>query len=366
MSELQISLLLIGVFIVLAVYAYNAWQQRQYRREYGTAFKANHEDVLTAPSQQAPAAHLPAEEWLAEKIEPVVPNELTRPATDDVCTLLEATTDYIAVIIPQKPVGADVLAPLWEQRFDFGKNIHVCGRNAASGQWEKVIAESRLPYAEFKLALQLVNRSGAVNENRVADFRDVARRIAMQLRANMTLPDVAQAVACAVELDKFCASMDQMIGLNIVPLNIVPQGKRVLLGSEIERVAKQYGFSLQADGAFHLPDARLETRGHTLFSLVSQDGTPFQHHTLQLMQVNALTLLLDVPRVELPTQRFDQMVTLAHQLAHDLRADMEDDHHLALSPAGILLIREQIAAIEATMLAGNIIPGSSKARRLFS
>ncbi|MDO8413811.1 MAG: cell division protein ZipA C-terminal FtsZ-binding domain-containing protein [Gallionellaceae bacterium] len=357
MSELQISLLLIGVVVVLALYAYNGWQQWQYRRKFGTAFQPQHADVLVRPAQQEEVADHPSEPWLDPKMEQVLLSEPTQPVVDEICVLLEPGTDYLAMIIPQKPVGADALAQLWEQRFDFGKSIQVCGRNATSGQWEKVIADSRVAYAEFKLALQLVNRSGAVTENRLLDFRDVVRRIAMSLRANMTLPDVAQAAVCALELDKFCADMDQMIGLNIVP-----SGKRILLGPEIARVAEQQGLSLQADGAFHM----LDTRGHTLFSLGSQDNTPFQHHTLPAMQITALTLLLDVPRVELPTQRFDQMVALAQQLASDLRAVIMDDHQVALSQAGMLLIREQIATIETHMLAGNIIPGSSKARRLFS
>jgi FtsZ-interacting cell division protein ZipA len=38
MSELQISLLIIGVTVVLVVYGYGAWQQRQYRNYYGPAF----------------------------------------------------------------------------------------------------------------------------------------------------------------------------------------------------------------------------------------------------------------------------------------------------------------------------------------
>ena len=364
MSELQISLLLIGIVVVVAIYVYNSWQQRQYRRQFGKTFPARHEDVLVRSAQQEIMAQSPPAPWQAESVEAVLPEEPAvlpeepvKLAADEICSLLEAATDYIALIIPQKPVGADVLSPLWEQRFDFGKSIQVCGRNAVSGQWEKVIVDSRLPYAEFKLALQLVNRSGAVSLNRLTDFRDIARRIAMQLRANMTLPDVAQTAAGATELDKFCANMDQMIGLNIVP-----SGKRILLGPEIARVAEQQGLSLQADGAFHL----LDTRGHTLFSLGSQDNVPFQHHTLSGMQIIALTLLLDVPRVELPTQRFDQMLTLAQQLASDLRAVIMDDHQVALHQGGMLLIREQIAAIEARMLAGNIIPGSSKARRLFS
>ena len=77
-------------------------------------------------------------------------------------------------------------------------------------------------------------------------------------------------------------------------------------------------------------------------------------------------MLLDVPCVDLPTLCFDHMVELAKKLAHDLGADVKDDHHVALSEPGIALIREQISAIEGKMLEGHVIPGSAQARRLFS
>ncbi|RFC37811.1 MAG: ZipA, C-terminal FtsZ-binding domain [Candidatus Nitrotoga sp. SPKER] len=358
MSELQISLLGIGVAVVLIIYIYNWLQQRQYRRKFGAAFKHGHEDALYRP-----AAEMPPDELLVEKIEQAVPdsilpNEPQRGHTlDAVCGLLDKETDYIVVISPKSPVGADTLTLLWQQRFDFGKNVHACGLNAVSGEWEKVIADSPSAYTSFKLALQLVNRSGAVSEAKLMDFRELARMIAAQLHISVVLPDVAKTATHAVELDKFCAGVDQMIGLNILPGD-----KHILSGNDVARVAEQYDLHLQADGAFHLVD----THGHTLFSLCNEDNTPFQHHTLSQLHIDGLTLLLDVPRVEQPTQGFDQMVVLAQRLANELHATIVDAHHVALSEGSIMLIRERIATVETDMRANHIIAGSAQARRLFS
>ncbi|MDQ3268215.1 MAG: cell division protein ZipA C-terminal FtsZ-binding domain-containing protein [Pseudomonadota bacterium] len=358
MSELQISLLGIGVAIVLIIYIYNWLQQRQYRRKFGAAFKHGHEDALYST-----AVEMPTDELLVEKMEQAVPISIlpTEPqrvyTVDAVCVLLDKKTDYIAVISPKSPVGADTLTLLWQQRFDFGKNVHVCGLSAASGEWEKVIADSPLAYTSFKLALQLVNRSGAVSEAKLIDFRELARMIAAQLLTSVVLPDVAKTAAHAKELDKFCAGVDQMIGLNILPSD-----KHILSGNDVARVAEQYSLRLQADGAFHLVD----THGHTLFSLGNEDSTPFQHHTLGQLHVDGLTLLLDVPRVEQPTLGFDQMVVFARQLANELHAIIVDAHHVALSEGSIMLIRERIASVEAEMRANHLIAGSAQARRLFS
>lgn len=353
MSELQISLLGIGIAVIVAVYFYNFWLQRQYQRKYGDTFK-QHEDALYRdvkshkPDTLAGIAELP-KTMQAEKVR--------ANAQDEACTLLDEATDYIAIIFPASPADADGLARLWQRRFDFGKNVNACGQNVATGSWEKVIADSHASYSAFMLGLQLANRSGAVSAARLSDFCDMAREIGAHLQAELIVPDVADAAARAVQLDAFCAEVDQMIGINLLP-----DGEMTVAASEVAQAAQSLGMSLQADGAFHLLDAR----GYTLYSLCNIDNVPFQHHTFNHMRVKGMTLLLDVPRVSQPATRFDDMLVLARRLAQDLGATVVDDHRVTLSDASLAQIREQIVAIESRMLAGDIEPGSARARRLFA
>jgi FtsZ-interacting cell division protein ZipA len=168
---------------------------------------------------------------------------------------------------------------------------------------------------------------------------------------------IDSAIERARELDKFCASVDQMIGINIVP-----SSERILFGSEVAHAVQLLGMRLQADGAFHQFDAD----GATLFTLSAADGTPFQHHTLDQMQVDNLTLLLDIPRVKEPVKYFDEMTKLAMDVATKLRATLVDDQRVTLSSSAISHIRAQVEAVEKSMLAGGIAPGSDQALRLFS
>lgn len=358
MNELQISLVVIGIVLVLAVYAYNIYQQRQHRRRFRTAFQARQGDALLQYAEtglDAKAGVLSSAgigEHAAQYAAPVLLQTVA-----DSCSLLSDPTDFIALLTLPAPAGAHALAPLWQQRFDFGKNVHACGLNAVSGEWERAVADGHGSYSAFKLALQLADRSGAVSEVRLSDFRGLAHTLAAQMQAEIEMPDVAVASARAVMLDTFCAEVDHMIGLNIVPA-----GERSFPGTELARVAVLHGMVLQADGAFHLLDAQ----GQTLFTLCNQDNAPFQHHTLEQMWITGLTLLLDVPRVEHPAQRFDEMAVFARQLAMDLHAAVVDDHQVALGEPGIALIHGQVDAIEKQMLSGNVTPGSAQARRLFS
>jgi hypothetical protein len=355
MSELQIGLLAIGIAVVLAVYGYSAWQQRQYRRRFGVAFKPDHGDALYHGKLAKSGDDVP--DALSDSMGQVLPEEpVSASGPDEVCKTLDAETDYLAVMFAASPLSAAVLAPLWHRRFDFGK-VYVCGVSMAGGPWEKVLAESQRPYDTLRIALQLADRNGAVSAARLADFRDLLRDIASEAKAEVNLPDVEEAATQAQQLDAFCAEVDQMIGLNILP-----GGDRQFSGSEVAQVAEQHGLVLQADGAFHLLDAR----GLTRFTMANYDNVPFQHHTLGQARVSGLSLLLDVPRVEEPAACFDQMAAMAGKIAATLHAAVADDHRVTLSEAAISRIRAQVAAIEHRMLAYPIVPGSARARRLFS
>ena len=276
---------------------------------------------------------------------------------DGSCALLDVRSDFIIELHLAEPAPAAVLDGLWQRKFDFGKPVHVCGMALNSAQWERAIAESQTLYERFRIALQLVDRGGAISAARLADFRDLVLGIAKHFRADTTVPDVDETHHRAVELDAFCAEVDQMVGINLV----LP-GERLLLGAKIAQAAALHGMTLEADGAFHALDAQ----GNSAFNLINQDNKPFQHHTLETFATPGLTLLLDVPRVENPAAQFDGMVRIAHELARGLQANLVDDHRVVLSENGLARIRAQITEVEAKMRDNGIAPGSAQARRLFA
>jgi len=363
MNELQFGLLGVSIAVALAVYGYSHWQQRQYQRRFGSAFEKTAEDVLTQPvirPEPSVDALLESEtaEPLAAEVDEVLAAEVSRPnAADLVCSLVSDATDFTVLLTPHSPVPTSILAPLWQKRFDFGKSVNVCGLNAVSGNWEKVIADSAPHYNALRLSLQLADRSGAISETRLAEFRGLADLIALEHDAAIDAPDVHEAALRAKHLDEFCAEADQMIGLNLLPRSNQP-----FSGTEVAQAARLFGMSLQADGTFHL----LDDQGNTLFTLSNLDNAPFQHHLLDQIHARGITLLLEVPRIEAPVQRFDDMLALARRLAAELRANIVDDRHAPLGDAGLGTIRQQILSIEQLLLTQQLLPGSTQARRLFA
>ena len=348
MSELQIALLTIGMVAIIAVYVYGWWQQRQYRRKFGVAFKSGHADALYYDSSALPVEQRshPVLEELSGDIEPENP-----------CELLNDRTDFIIELHLDEPGPAAILVGLWQRKFDFGKPVQVCGLKLASHEWERAIAESHALYQRFRIALQLVDRSGSISAAKLADFRDLVLGIARHIKARTTVPDIPLTYQHAVDLDELCASVDQMVGVNLVP-----SGDRLIRAMDIARASGLHGMTLEADGAFHF----LDSQGDSLFSLINQDTVPFQHHTLETFATAGITMLLDVPRVDNPTRLFDRMMQVVQDLAAELQLSIVDDHRVALGDSGLARTRAQVSGVEAKMRENGIAPGSAQARRLFS
>lgn len=371
MSELQIALLAIGSGVVLIVYLLGWWKQRQYSRKFGAAFGQSHDDALYQAARTALPVEpmqeminvdaLPDEVVLPEvEIVPVAqePDQvMDEPALSEPCALLDERCDFIIELHLAEAASAAVLDGLWQRKFDFRKPLQVCGLTVRSGQWERVVAEGQTLYSRFRIALQMLDRGGVISAAKMSDFRDLVLGIARSIEADTTLSEVQEALHHAQSLDAFCAEVDQMVGINLLP-----PGNRQLNGQKIAEAAALQGMRLESDGAYHLSDAA----GHSQVTLINRDSKPFQHHTLAHLATPGITLMLDVPRVENPAAGFDQMLKMAHHLARELQVNLVDDHRVPLTDAGLALIRAQIGEVEAKMREKNLLPGSAQARRLFS
>jgi len=123
-SDLQLGLLGIGVIVVVAVIAYNKWQEIKLRRRAEAAFASGHRDVLfgeraeAVEGAQKAAAWTPAREVNAtDRVEhtlgdagigvtPVVPDE----ASPSVVAELDTAIDLIVELECARPVAAQDLS----------------------------------------------------------------------------------------------------------------------------------------------------------------------------------------------------------------------------------------------------------------
>jgi len=367
--------------VVAGVYLFNWWQERRLRRRLQQAFGEERDDVLLKTETTQPQARVepqfqgfvedasevesasPSEVELAvERDEPAASAApapaaaaVTRPVPD--VPWFDATLDYIAGIDAPAVVSSAVIAELLSKVATTGKPCRAAGYNETSGEWEELARTGAGRHRHIRLALQLVTRNGALTSPQLAVFTEAVRSCAAKIGAAANCPDADATLRQARELDGFCAEVDVAIGINVV----APAGAS-FSGTKIRTHAEAAGLKLESDGVFHF---RGEAR-HTLFTLDNHEPLPFIPEQIGSLSTAGVTLLLDVPRVADGPQALAKMLEIGQGLAAGLGGRLVDDNRVALNPAGIASIQQQLEGISIAMAERGITPGSERALRLFS
>ena len=366
MSDLQISLLIIGAVVVGGVYLFNWQQERKFRRKLGQAFDVERDDVLLRGgarvdgrvepqlqrAEESVAAHAFATDD-AKETESIVASTSPVPPTPGFDTAI----DYVAAVDSEASIPEAVIDELLSRVAACGKPYHAAGLHVETSQWEDLTRAAGGRYTKLRLALQLVNRAGLLNPAQLAMFCDAVRGCAGRVAGVASCPDTQAALKAARELDGFCAEVDIAIGVNIVAVD-----GPAFPGTKIRALAEAAGFKLESDGVFHF---RNELR-QTLFTLDNHEPAPFLPEQIKSLSTSGITLLLDVPRVADGPQVLDRMLDIGRGMAQSLSGKLVDDNRVALNEGGIAKIRQQLAAIHATMQARGVGAGSARALRLFS
>ncbi|HXZ96796.1 MAG TPA: cell division protein ZipA C-terminal FtsZ-binding domain-containing protein [Burkholderiales bacterium] len=359
MSDLQLSLLLIGILIVVATYFFNRFQERKYRRKSESAFENDMQDVLLGPQGAAGPVDDRVEPQLREPVIAEKDTALEKPApvADKAPAVLDPEIMFVAEMSRAEVFPPDVVKTLLKYILEFGRRITCLGYRQKNTTWEKLEDVTEAKYTRIKIGLQLADRSGFVNESQLALFCDMLQGFAENSGAAIQFPERKTALSTAVELDKFCAEVDISIGLNVIA-----QEGQTFHGTKLRALSEAAGLRLQEDGVFHC----LDEHGESMFTLSCHEAVSFTPEQIKNLSVSGVTFLLDVPRVASGIRVFDQMLTCARQFAASLNGILVDDNRIPLNDSGIETIRQQLRAVYTAMDQRNISAGSSRALRLFS
>ncbi len=368
MSDLQISLLGIGVVVVIAVVLYNGYQQRRLRQRLGEAFGEPREDVLLEQRREpvpaariepqmdaAPAPAASAHTPLPAAQPPSAPRE--PPDAPPAVANIDEAIDCVAMLGSDTPLTSAQVAEVLSGVASCGRSWRAAGFNSGSGRWEEVNRAVTGHYTRLRLALQMANRGGPLSAVQLGAFCDALNTLATRFSAHVQLPDTDTALAGARALDAFCADVDVAIGINV----IAAEGES-FSGARVRALVESEGFKLEPDGVFHLEDER----ENTLLQISNQEAAPFLPEAVSGMTTQGLTILLDVPRVADADRALQRMFELGRSLSVTLKGRLVDDNRAVLTTASMDKIRQQLKDIHAAMNARDIAPGSPRALRLFS
>ncbi|WP_310446742.1 cell division protein ZipA C-terminal FtsZ-binding domain-containing protein [Thiobacillus sp.] len=395
MSDLQISLLAIGAAIVVAILAFNWFQERRFRNQANAAFESPVADVLMQPGS-APSARDPHKRVepafdandahdLAEAQEPhlhidsnPVPTSAATTAADDMAHVMRAAAEVSAqpasaaapiavapydelieyrIRLGSDGVQANALADAFSHTRTLGKSVRWIGVPVGATQWEEVQPWRDLHYQQLVVTMQLADRNGAVLEEQLTGLCEMVQTLAQNHGLRIACDDVVEALERAQAIDRFCVDVDVLIGLNVVA-----RGEGAVNLTRIVREAEGSGMVLGMDGVFQLLDSRSEQ----LYALCNHDAEPFSNEVVEGQTSQGVTLQFDVPRVPDGLKVFDGMVAFGRKLANEVGGILVDDNLRPLTDTGIEKIRTQLAHIYERMEARGVPSGSRRALRLFS
>ncbi|MEO7726950.1 MAG: cell division protein ZipA C-terminal FtsZ-binding domain-containing protein [Burkholderiales bacterium] len=363
MSDLQLGLLVIGACVVAGVYAFNVWQERQFRRRTEAAFGDEHTDVLM-PAEHAPAAAANARIEPRMEGEPApapAPGLGSSAAKAPAGALLDPVIDYVVEVkLAGTDTGAALHAELRDLADHWNKRVLVAGYDAATGEWQPAGMDGGAAHTQLRFALQMSNRAGCIEQEQLNTFRAAVQKWAAAKGAAdsaIKAIETELAHAMAVQLDRFCADVDIAIGVNVVA-----RGAAAFSGTKIRALAEAGGMKLGSDGVFYLQSES----GATVYTVDNHEPMPFMPEQMKTLTTGGITFLLDVPRVADAARVFEAMLGAARNFAAALDGTLVDDNHTALTDDAIEKIRRQLVGILAKMEAGQIAAGGARALRLFS
>ena len=356
MSDLQLSLLIIGAVVIIAVLVYNHVQQKKLRDKLSAAFGENPDALMGEGGAQRIEPQVGGASGVTAVAESQAPvgagGNAPTPETE-----IDEKIDAVATISSSTLLTAAQVAEVLSGVAACGRTWRAAGYNAANERWETVNRAVTGQYSRLKLALQMANRSGPVSAVQLSAFADALNTLATRYGASLLLPDPERVLADARALDEFCLDADVSIGVNVVAIE-----EAGFSGARVRALAESEGFHLEPDGVFHLDDEH----ENTLLTLANQEAAAFLPEAVSTMSTRGITLLLEVPRVADADVALQRMFELGHALSVNLKGRLVDDNKAALTIASMEKIRGQLQGIHARMNERGVVPGSPRALRLFS
>lgn len=298
----------------------------------------NPQEPETAEEQKA-QGQLDIEQFNAPKLP---------PPPDD---MLAADMCYGVYVFAQTPINPQTFAPLLEmwQKWRLPRCL-LLGYDDGEGQWRKPQNQSGGDNKKnWLLAVPLADRGGALDDARIRQLEESARRFCQSIDAHGKFPPADEAAKNAKLLDAFCNSVDKIVEIHLA-------GSPTLARTaEAAQVCGLVNIEGAADGGLKYA---FRQNSETLFSMTVA--------VRMKNEVRRVIFDLDAPNVSNPAQAFDAMVNALKRTASMLSLDISDKNGGKIDEARIDQMRGQIAVLSAEMKKFGVPPGGAVARLLFS
>ncbi|VVE48005.1 cell division protein FtsZ [Pandoraea capi] len=307
-------------------------------------------------SDRVPTAVTTAPPAAADAVPSTQGAAAVRPATPSgPPPIIDERIDCIVELPLANMVAAERLMPLTVRMRRAGsKPVNVEGRLDEASSWEPIRTGGR--YHQLRMAVQLANRAGALNEVEFSEFSNLVQTLADAVDALPELPDMMETVARGRELDAFAAQCDAQLSVNVLS-DGAPWS-----ANYVQAVATQDGLLLSRDG---MRFVKLDARQNPVFMLQFGD-TNFLRDDLTYKGGDLITMLLDVPVADEDLLPFRLMCDYARSIGQRIGGRVVDDQRRPLSDAALQNVDKQLLKLYERLEARGLPAGSPVTRRLFS
>ncbi len=221
MSDLQLALLALAAVVLVGLYGYGKWQERQALKRMDASLRGDVGDALlesqtaTAPAVRAPAQRieprlsLPGETPAAEAPAPLALAGVASHWAED--PLLDCVLELRCAHAVDGVSVFDAGVPL--SRLALPLPVFLVAWDARAQRW---VQPDRFGfYTELLVAVQMASRRHALDDIAVSRFIAAVQQVALALDADFDAPEADGIVARARELDRLCAQFDVQIGLTL-------------------------------------------------------------------------------------------------------------------------------------------------------
>lgn len=341
MSELQIGLISLGIFLIIVVLCFNWWQDRRVRRRMQAQFPEVEHDPLMGGLAPAPGRREPG-------------LGATLAASDGESGEDDAEADpaceaVIDISFAQAVPGRQLYEAIHGVSKVGSKPVRIFAAHEGNGH--RLHLREDESYVSVQLAVLLANRSGPLTDIEWSHLWTIAQSLAERFEGSVEGPEQAWVLQRAKELDALCAGLDAQVGL---ALRL--RGTRAV--ADVDRIVKEAGFLAHGRQL-----AWMSESGVPRFTVLF-DGLPIVD--VQSAGVDRLDLLLDLPNSPADEQAFSRMASVGRDLAGRLDAELVDDQGRPLSDAADHAIDEQLFELYGALANHGFPASDARTVRLFS
>lgn len=298
------------------------------------------EDVQPEPIRESVVVEEPSADPFEEALETIKDSAVRMHSkVDPEIEALVVFKPHETVFTPDKLVQ---IAPLIEQ-YEMRDEVEVDFYDASDGHWDSSLRGND-HCTEVHMAMLLANRSRVVDELKVSNFITLANQIAIELDADVYVPDSTKILGCCEKLRQVIARYDNSLVLKLV-------AKESIDPKELNSAVLNNHFVF-TQGRYEKTD---KPGLEAVYKIVRPEGKD-----------NEVEMRMDIPMSRPSDDHLGKFLRIANDLACKLDAEICDASGRTLTTTSVAMITRELKRIYEEMANRGVAAGSARSLRLFS